>query len=150
MIRGLKAESGSNRFSAPKHCRLNATSRSQNWDVANAESVFIEKTSHNAPTPYAARKMLIQLPMLICDFTPELPVTDAPPDTKVDMTDVVVSLENKDNGMLGVRLRKGGKYGQEYTVTLRIPEDAFQKTLLTIIRKEGMTLREIGEIDIEL
>jgi hypothetical protein len=61
---------------------------------------------------------------------------------------VVVSVENKGDCMMGVRLRKSGKYGPQYTITLRIPEYAFQKTLLAIMRKEGMTLQEIGEIDV--
>jgi len=86
--------------------------------------------------------------MLIRDFNPDLPVIDAPAGTKVDLKDVVVSVQNKGDNMLGIRLRKGGKYGREYTVTLRLPADVLQKTLFTILRKEGMTLGEIGEIDI--
>jgi hypothetical protein len=86
--------------------------------------------------------------MLISQFTPEIPVTDGPPGTKIDLQDVVVSVENKGNCLLGVRLRKSGKYGAQYTVTLRIPEYAFQKTLFAIMRREGITLGEIGEIDV--
>jgi hypothetical protein len=86
--------------------------------------------------------------MLISQFTPELLVSDSPPGVKIDLHDVVVSVENKGDCMMGVRLRKSGKYGPQYTITLRIPEYAFQKTLLAIMRKEGMTLQEIGEIDV--
>ena len=86
--------------------------------------------------------------MLISQFTPELLVSDSPSGVKIDLHDVVVSVENKGDCMMGVRLRKSGKYGPQYTITLRIPEYAFQKTLLAIMRKEGMTLQEIGEIDV--
>ena len=40
---------------------------------------------------------------------------------------------------MGVKLRKTGKWTPEYTVTLRIPEYAFHKTLPE---------NEIGEVDI--
>lgn len=86
--------------------------------------------------------------MLIRQFTPELPVTDCPRGTTADLEDVVVSVQNQGHCWMGVRLRKPGKYGPEYTVTLRIPDYAFQKTLLGIIKKKGMTLGDIGEIDV--
>ena len=49
------------------------------------------------------------IPMLIRQFTPELPVTDGSPDSKVDAREVVVRLVNQGNGRIGVRLRKSGK-----------------------------------------
>jgi hypothetical protein len=86
--------------------------------------------------------------MLIRHFTPELHVTDCPTGTHADLEDVVVSVQNQGECRMAVRLRKSGKYAPEYTITLRIPEYAFQKTLLAIIRKNGMTLGEIGELDV--
>ena len=89
--------------------------------------------------------------MLLKELHPAWPpaVTDPPNTVKPDPRDVVASVENKGNGKLTVRLRKPGNYGQEYRVTLTLPENALQKTLLTIVRKIGMTLGEVGEIHIQ-
>jgi hypothetical protein len=86
--------------------------------------------------------------MLIRHFTPELQLTDCPKGTTADPKDLVVSVQNLGHCWMAVRLRKPAQYGPEYTITLRIPEYAFQATLLTIIRENDMTLREIGEIDV--
>jgi hypothetical protein len=72
--------------------------------------------------------------MLIRDLPPDLAVIDEPASTKIDSEDVVVSVHNIDGCMIGVRLRKRGIHGSEYTVTLRIPEDALQQTILAVIR----------------
>jgi hypothetical protein len=88
--------------------------------------------------------------MLLKELHPAWPPTvhDLPNAVKPDPRDVVASVENKSNGKLVVRLRKFGNRGQEYCVTLTVPENVLQKTLLTIIRKRGMTLGEVGEIPI--
>lgn len=88
--------------------------------------------------------------MQIRYFTPKLLVIEGPPDVKIDMEDTVLSVENKGDCWMGVRLRKFGQYGQEYTIALRIPPRAFQQTVFTIMRREGMALGEIGDIDIKL
>ena len=78
----------------------------------------------------------------------ELPPTWPPvcasgsPSVTPDLRDVVVSVENKGNGKLIVRLRKNEKYGQQYAITLNLLEDTFQGTLFSIIRNKGTTLRE--------
>ena len=68
---------------------------------------------------------------------------------RADLGDVVVSVQNKGIGKMVVRLRKQGKYAAEYGITLTIPENVFQKTLFAIMRKTGMTLREVGELTIQ-
>jgi len=47
-----------------------------------------------------------------------------------------------------VRLRKNEKYGQQYAITLNLPEDTLPGTLFSIIRNKGTTLREVGAIKI--
>jgi hypothetical protein len=66
-----------------------------------------------------------------------------------DPQDVVVSAKNEGKNKLSVRLRKPGKYGVEYNVMLRLPENVFQKTLFSIMRERGITLAEVGEITIQ-
>ena len=88
--------------------------------------------------------------MLINELSPVWPpsVSDTN-NTKADLGDVVVSVQNKGRGKIVVRLRKQGKYAAEYGITLTIPENVFQKTLFAIMRKTGMTLREVGELTIQ-
>ena len=65
-----------------------------------------------------------------------------------DLGDVVLSVkkEGTANGQMEVRLRN--RRGVLYTVTLTIPEDIFQMVLFSIMRKQDMTLREVGNIEI--
>jgi hypothetical protein len=79
-------------------------------------------------------------PPVVCD--------SGSPSVTPDLRDVVVSVENKGSGKLIVRLRKNEKYGQQYAITLNLPEDTFQGTLFSIIRNKGTTLREVGAIKI--
>jgi len=90
------------------------------------------------------------MPMLIKDLHSTWPPASHYPQNSVrpDLGDVVVSGENKGNGKFVVRLRKPSKYGQEYLVTLTVPENVLQSTLFSIFRKTGMTLGEVGEIPI--
>jgi hypothetical protein len=89
--------------------------------------------------------------MLLKELHPAWPpaVNNPQNSVKPEPRDVVAGVENKGNGKLVVRLRKPGKYGQEYLVTLTVPENVLQKTLFSIVRKRGMTLGEIGEIPIQ-
>jgi len=65
-----------------------------------------------------------------------------------DLGDVVVSVQNKATDKLIVKLRKNNERGTEYAVTLTVPENTLQKTLFSIITKNGTTLCEVGEIDV--
>ena len=65
---------------------------------------------------------------------------------KPDLGDVVISVQNKATGKLVVTLRN--KDGAEYAVALTVPENTFQTTLFSIIRKRDTTLREVGDIDV--
>ena len=67
---------------------------------------------------------------------------------KADPADVVVSVGNGGSNNLIVNLRKENGYGKQYRVTLDIPENKLQQSLLSIIRNRGTTLLEIGEIKI--
>lgn len=89
--------------------------------------------------------------MLLKELHPAWPpaVNDRQNTVKPDPQDVVASVQNKGNGKLVVRLRKPGGFGQEYLVTLTVPENVIQRTIFSIVRKRGMTLGEIGEIPIQ-
>ena len=86
--------------------------------------------------------------MLINELSPVWPPSVSNT-VKADLGDVVVSVQNKGIGKMVVRLRKQGKYAAEYGITLTIPENVFQKALFAIMRKTGMTLREVGELTIQ-
>jgi hypothetical protein len=65
-----------------------------------------------------------------------------------DLGDVVVSVQNKSTSnshLLGVQLRN--RRGALYTVMLSIPENVFQMTLFSIMRRKDMTLREVGNLE---
>jgi hypothetical protein len=64
------------------------------------------------------------------------------------LQDVVVSVKNGGSGKAIVTLRKNQKHGPTYAITLTIPEQTFQKTLLSILRNSNATLGEIGEITV--
>jgi len=89
--------------------------------------------------------------MLLKELHPAWPPAINQPQktVKPDPRDIVASVENQGNGKLVVRLRKPGNHGQEYLVTLTVPENVVQKTLLSIVRKKSMTLGEVGEIPIQ-
>lgn len=99
------------------------------------------------PTPHGQTRML----MLIKDLQPAWPpaVSNIQNIVKSDPRDVVASVENKGNGKLGVNLYKPGGGAQKYHVTLTVPDNVLQKTILSIVRKSGITLGEVGEIPIQ-
>ena len=76
-------------------------------------------------------------------------INQPPKDIKPDPRDIVASVENQGNGKLVVRLLKPGNDGQEYRATLTVPENVLQRSSLSIVRKTGMTLGEVGEITIQ-
>ena len=65
-----------------------------------------------------------------------------------DLEDIVLSVEKCSNpkGQLGLRLRN--KRGREYTVALPVPASLQEQILLSIVRKDNITLREVGELPI--
>ena len=65
-----------------------------------------------------------------------------------NLTDVVVSVENKGGGKLIVNLRRDQMHDPQYGVTLTIPENMVQQAILSIVRKRGATLLDIGDIKI--
>jgi hypothetical protein len=65
-----------------------------------------------------------------------------------DLEDIVLSVEKCGNPKSQLRLRLRKKYGREYTVALPVPASLQEQILLSIVRKENMTLREVGELPI--
>lgn len=80
---------------------------------------------------------------------PPLVRTDSTNIVKADLKDIIVSAQNRGGGKLALRLRKPGRYGAEYEITLRLPEDVLQRTIFAVMRKRDMTLREVGELTIQ-
>jgi hypothetical protein len=76
------------------------------------------------------------------------PISKNKKHVNADFQDVVVSVKNQGGNRLTVKLRKPGEHRVEYDVTFRLPEHLFQKTLLSIIRRNGTTLAEVGDISI--
>jgi hypothetical protein len=66
-----------------------------------------------------------------------------------DMEDIVLSVERCSNPQNVLKLRLcNTKYGTEYTVALAVPAPLQETILLSIVRKENITLREVGELPI--
>ena len=87
--------------------------------------------------------------MLIKELSPLwLPTIDslANGGGRTSLNDTVVSVQNKNGRTLVLTLRTAS--AAEYAVTLNIPEEVFQRTIFSIITKRGITLREVGEIDL--
>jgi len=69
----------------------------------------------------------------------------APP---ADLEDTVLSIQKcaKPNGLLRLTLRN--KTRGEYAAALLVPEFLQEQIIFSILRKENMTLREVGELPI--
>jgi hypothetical protein len=69
----------------------------------------------------------------------------APP---ADVEDTVLSIQKcaKPKGLLRLTLRN--KIGGEYAAALLVPEFLQEKIIFLILRKENMTLREVGKLPI--
>jgi len=65
-----------------------------------------------------------------------------------DLEDIVLSVEKCGNPKSQLRLTLRRKHGRDYTVTLPVPASVQEQILLSIVRKENMTLREVGELSI--
>jgi hypothetical protein len=89
--------------------------------------------------------------MRLKELSPRWPpaIFDERSHVKADLQDVVTSVQNKGDGTIEVMLRKPSTYGVEYAVTLNVPADVFQQTLLSIVRRAGITLGEVGEIKVQ-
>jgi hypothetical protein len=85
-------------------------------------------------------------PMLIKEYGDSWPPFGGHFLPTVDTDDMVLSVAKCANpkGQLLLRLRK--KNGTEYTTTLPVPVSLQEQVLLSIVRKEKITLREVGEL----
>ena len=63
---------------------------------------------------------------------------------KANLTDVIINVGNGFYGELLIRLRRS-KY-QEYTVMLPVPASLRQKIIFDIVRRQSMTLSDVGEL----
>lgn len=89
--------------------------------------------------------------MLIKEYSHSWPpsvMTDEHLPPTAELEDIVLSVEKCDNpkGQLGLRMRN--ERGKEYMAALPVPASLQEQILLSILRKENMTLREVGELPI--
>jgi hypothetical protein len=63
-----------------------------------------------------------------------------------NLDDAVVGAQKQSEGRLVLMLHKGG--GSEYGLLLVLPDDLLDKALRAITERKGITLREVGELDI--
>jgi hypothetical protein len=86
--------------------------------------------------------------MIVKDLTPSWPpAVTVGTEHGVETVDVVVSAQRySDQKRLAVTLRK--KIGAEYTVIISIPENFLDKGIAAITQKRGITLGEVGELEI--
>ena len=81
-------------------------------------------------------------------WPPSVTIGEQLPPT-AELEDIVLSVEKcggNPKGQLGLRMRN--QRGEEYTAALPVPASLQQKILLSILRRENMTLREVGELPI--
>jgi hypothetical protein len=63
-----------------------------------------------------------------------------------NLDDTVVDAKRQSKGHLVLMLRKGA--GSVYGLLLVLPDDLVDKALLAITERKGITLREVGELNI--
>ena len=63
-----------------------------------------------------------------------------------NLNDKVVDAKKQSQGHLVLLLHKGA--GAVYGILLILPNDLVDKALLAIMERRGLTLRELGELDI--
>ena len=66
---------------------------------------------------------------------------------QAELDDVVIKVQNRVPGELGIWLRPI-QYGSEYTGVLSVPTCFQQQIIFDIFRKKNMSLREIGELEL--
>jgi hypothetical protein len=85
--------------------------------------------------------------MVIRKLTPSWPPAVTVGTGEVANLDVtVVDAKKQSKGHLVLLLHKGG--GSVYGLLLVLPDDLLDKALRAITERKGITLREVGELDI--
>lgn len=83
-------------------------------------------------------------------WPPNVTIGDAAPEPSIppraELSDVVLEVQNRSSGELLIRLRRS-KY-HEYTVAVPVPASLQQKIMFDIVRRQGMTLRDLGELPV--
>jgi hypothetical protein len=85
--------------------------------------------------------------MLIRQLTPSWPpAVTVGTGEAANLDDTVVGAQKQSDARLVLMLQKGA--GSAYGLLLLLPEQLVDKALATITDKKGITLREVGELDI--
>jgi hypothetical protein len=85
--------------------------------------------------------------MLIRQLTPSWPpAVTVGTGEAANLDDTVVGAQKQSDARLVLMLQKGA--GSAYGLLLLLPEQLVDKALAAITDKKGITLREVGELDI--
>ena len=85
--------------------------------------------------------------MLIRKLTPSWPpAVTVGSGEPANLEDTIVGAQKQSEGHLVLMLHKGA--GSVYGLLLVLPDHLLDKALLAITERKGITLREVGELDI--